>query len=154
MSNIPEFSVSELSSLTKNLLEENFSLIRVKGEITNVKEKGHCYFTLKDEDFVLNAVCWSSKVPYLNFKPEEGMEVFAEGKLSTYAKGSISTYSLHVNQINVQGEGALLKLFKERQKKLQKKRVCLIRIIKKLTLPAKKNRSYYIVNWGSYYGYY
>ena len=45
MSNIPEFSVSELSSLTKNLLEENFSLIRVKGEITNVKEKGHCYFT-------------------------------------------------------------------------------------------------------------
>ena len=113
MSNIPEFSVSELSSLTKNLLEENFSLIRVKGEITNVKEKGHCYFTLKDEDFVLNAVCWSSKVPYLNFKPEEGMEVFAEGKLSTYAKGSISTYSLHVNQINVQGEGALLKLFKE-----------------------------------------
>ncbi len=120
MSNIPEFSVSELSSLTKNLLEENFSLIRVKGEITNVKEKGHCYFTLKDEDFVLNAVCWSSKVPYLNFKPEEGMEVFAEGKLSTYAKGSISTYSLHVNQINVQGEGALLKLFKERQKKLQK----------------------------------
>ena len=102
MSNIPEFSVSELSSLTKNLLEENFSLIRVKGEITNVKEKGHCYFTLTDEDFVLNAVCWSSKVPYLNFKPEEGMEVFAEGKLSTYAKGSISTYSLHVNQINVQ----------------------------------------------------
>ena len=83
------------------------------------------------------------QVPYLNFKPEEGMEVFAEGKLSTYAKGSISAYSLHVNQINVQGEGALLKLFKERRKKLQK-RVCLIRIIKKPTLPAKKNRSYYI----------
>ena len=119
MSNIPEFSVSELSSLTKNLLEENFSLIRVRGEITNVKSKGHCYFTLKDADFVLNAVCWSSKVPYLNFKPEEGLEVFVEGKLSTYAKGSISTYSLHVNQINVEGEGALLKLFKERQKKLQ-----------------------------------
>ena len=59
------------------------------------------------------------------------MEVFAEGKLSTYAKGSISTYSLHVNQINVQGEGALLKLFKERQKKLQKRGVCLIRIGKK-----------------------
>ena len=120
MSNIPEFSVSELSSLTKNLLEENFSLIRVRGEITNVKNKGHCYFTLKDADFVLNAVCWSSRVPHLNFKPEEGLEVFAEGKLSTYAKGSISTYSLHVNQINVEGEGALLKLFKERQKKLQK----------------------------------
>ena len=68
MSNIPEFSVSELSSLTKNLLEENFSLIRVKGEITNVKEKGHCYFTLKDEDFVLNAVLLVEQSSLLEFQ--------------------------------------------------------------------------------------
>jgi len=120
MNNIPEFSVTEFSNLAKNILEENFSLIRVRGEISSVKNfKGHLYFTIKDENFVLNSVCWASKVPYLQIHPEDGIEIVAEGKISTYAKSSISSYQLQVNQIEVKGEGALLKLFEQRKKKLE-----------------------------------
>ena len=117
MNNIPEFSVTEFSNLAKNILEENFSLIRVRGEISSVKNfKGHLYFTIKDENFVLNSVCWASKVPYLQIQPEDGIEVVAEGKISTYAKSSISTYQLQVNQIEIKGEGAILKLIEKRKK--------------------------------------
>ena len=120
MQNIPEFSVSEITSLTKDILEKNFSLIRVRGEISKVKDfKGHYYFSIKDENYVLNAVCWARNVELLNIKPEEGMEVFAQGKLTTYAKGSISSYQLQVDQIDIHGEGALLKIFELRKKKLK-----------------------------------
>jgi exodeoxyribonuclease VII large subunit len=120
MKNIPEFSVSEITSLTKNILEENFERVRVRGEVSKIKEsKGHLYFSLKDENFVLNAVCWSSSVPILQVFPEEGMEVVAEGKITTYAKSSISSYQIKVDQIELQGEGALLKLIEQRKKKLQ-----------------------------------
>ena len=120
MKNIPEFSVSEITSLTKNILEENFERVRIRGEVSKIKEnKGHLYFSLKDENFVLNAICWSSTVPLLQVFPEEGMEVVAEGKITTYAKSSISSYQIKVDQIELQGEGALLKLIEQRKKKLQ-----------------------------------
>ncbi len=120
MNNIPEFSVTEISNLTKKILEENFNLIKVRGEISSVKKfKGHLYFSIKDENFILNSVCWSSKVPFLQIHPEDGIEVVAEGKLTTYAKSSISTYQLQVNQIEVKGEGAILKLIEQRKKKLE-----------------------------------
>ena len=120
MKNIPEFSVSEITSLTKNILEENFERIRVRGEVSKIKEsKGHLYFSLKDENFLLNAICWSSSVPFLQIFPEEGMEVVAEGKITTYAKSSISSYQIKVDQIELQGEGAILKLIEQRKKKLQ-----------------------------------
>lgn len=120
MKNIPEFSVSEITSLTKNILEENFERVRIRGEVSKIKEnKGHLYFSLKDENFVLNAICWSSAVPLLQVFPEEGMEVVAEGKITTYAKSSISSYQIKVDQIELQGEGALLKLIEQRKKKLQ-----------------------------------
>ena len=120
MKNIPEFSVSEITSLTKNILEENFDRVRIRGEVSKIKEnKGHLYFSLKDENFVLNAICWSSTVPLLQILPEEGMEVVAEGKITTYAKSSISSYQIKVDQIELQGEGALLKLIEQRKKKLQ-----------------------------------
>ena len=77
------------------------------------------YFSLKDENFILNAICWSSAVPFLQVFPEEGMEVVAEGKITTYAKSSISSYQIKVDQIELQGEGALLKLIEQRKKKLQ-----------------------------------
>lgn len=121
MSNIPEFSVTEISNLTRNILEENFSLIRVRGEISGLKNfKGHFYFTIKDDTHVLNAVCWASKVPFLQIQPEDGIEIVAEGKISSYSKSSISSYQLQINQIEVKGEGALLKLFEQRKKKLEK----------------------------------
>jgi exodeoxyribonuclease VII large subunit len=120
MKNIPEFSVSEITSLTKNILEENFERVRIRGEVSKIKEnKGHLYFSLKDESFVLNAICWSSAVTLLQVFPEEGMEVVAEGKITTYAKSSISSYQIKVDQIELQGEGALLKLIEQRKKKLQ-----------------------------------
>ncbi len=120
MKNIPEFSVSEITSLTKNILEENFERVRIRGEVSKIKEnKGHLYFSLKDENFVLNAICWSSAVPLLQVFPEEGMEVVVEGKITTYAKSSISSYQIKVDQIELQGEGALLKLIEQRKKKLQ-----------------------------------
>jgi len=120
MKNIPEFSVSEITSLTKNILEENFERVRIRGEVSKIKEnKGHLYFSLKDENFVLNAICWSSAVPLLQVFPEEGMEVVAEGKITTYAKSSISSYQIKVDQIELQGEGALLKLIEQRKKNLQ-----------------------------------
>ena len=120
MKNIPEFSVSEITSLTKNILEENFDRVRIRGEVSKIKEnKGHLYFSLKDENFVLNAICWSSAVPLLQVFPEEGMEVVVEGKITTYAKSSISSYQIKVDQIELQGEGALLKLIEQRKKKLQ-----------------------------------
>ena len=120
MKNIPEFSVSEITSLTKNILEENFERVRIRGEVSKIKEnKGHLYFSLKDENFILNAICWSSAVPFLQVFPEEGMEVVAEGKITTYAKSSISSYQIKVDQIELQGEGALLKLIEQRKKKLQ-----------------------------------
>jgi len=120
MNNIPEYSVSEFSNLAKNILEENFSLIKVRGEISSVKNfKGHLYFSIKDENYVLNSVCWASRVPYLQIQPEDGIEIIAEGKISTYAKSSISTYQLQVNQIEIKGEGALLKLIEQRKKKLE-----------------------------------
>ena len=139
MKNIPEFSVSEITNLTKNILEENFSLIRVRGEISKVKEfKGHYYFSLKDENFVLNSVCWSRNVDFLNIKPEEGIEVFAQGKLTTYAKGSISNYQLQVEQIDIHGEGALLKIFELRKKKLKEEGLFDEKYKKKLPyLPSK-----------------
>ena len=120
MSNIPEFSVTEISNLTKSILEENFNLIRVKGEISNVKNfKGHLYFSIKDDTNILNAVCWASNVPFLEVQPEDGIEVVAEGKISSYSKGSISSYQLQINKIEIKGEGALLKLFEQRKKKLE-----------------------------------
>ena len=120
MKNIPEFSVSEITSLTKNILEENFERVRIRGEVSKIKEnKGHLYFSLKDENFVLNAICWSSAVPLLQVFPEEGMEVVAEGKITTYAKSSISSYQIKVEQIELQGEGTLLKLIEQKKKKLQ-----------------------------------
>ena len=120
MSNIPEFSVTEISNLTKSILEENFNLIRVKGEISSVKNfKGHIYFSIKDDTNILNAVCWASNAPFLEVQPEDGIEVVAEGKISSYSKGSISSYQLQINKIEIKGEGALLKLFEQRKKKLE-----------------------------------
>ncbi len=121
MNNIPEFSVSEITNLAKNILEDNFGLIKVRGEISKVKEfKGHYYFSLKDENYILNSVCWSRNINSINVKPEEGLEVYAQGKLTTYAKGSISSYQLQVDQIDIHGEGALLKLFELRKKKIKR----------------------------------
>ena len=119
--NIPEYEVSQFNKAIKEVVELNFDYVRIKGEISDLKNasSGHVYLTLKDDSSVLNATIWSQKKNYIKIKPEVGMEVIVTGKISTYAK-SISTYSINIDNLELAGEGALLKLIEERKKKLQK----------------------------------
>ena len=118
-SNVPEFSVSELSFALKREIESSFPRVRVRGEISqpSFPRSGHCYFRLKDENAVIDGVCWKGSIPRLGIKIEEGLEVIATGKLTTYA-GS-SRYQIIVDRLELAGEGALLKLLEDRRKKLQ-----------------------------------
>jgi len=118
VSNVPEFSVSELSFALKRQLEGAFPRVRVRGEISqpSFPRSGHCYFRLKDENAVLDGVCWKGTVPRLGIRIEEGMEVIATGKITTYA-GS-SRYQIIIDTMELAGEGALLKLLEDRRRKL------------------------------------
>ncbi len=117
--NVPEFSVSELSFALKRQLEGAFPRVRVRGEISqpSFPRSGHCYFRLKDENAVLEGVCWKGTLPRLGIRIEEGMEVIATGKITTYP-GS-SRYQIVIDRMELAGEGALLKLLEDRRKKLQ-----------------------------------
>src|SRR5262250_1900646 len=117
-SNIPEFTVSELSFVLRREIETAFPRVRVRGEVSqpSFPRSGHCYFRLKDESAVLDAVCWKSTMPRLGLKVEEGMEVVVTGRLTTYP-GS-SRYQIIIDRIELAGEGALLKLLEDRRKKL------------------------------------
>src|ERR1700730_623611 len=119
ISNVPEFTVSELSFALKREIETTFPRVRVRGEISqpSFPRSGHCYFRLKDENAVLDGVAWKTTIPRLGLKIEEGMEVIATGKLTTYA-GS-SRYQISVDRLELAGEGALLKLLEDRRKRLQ-----------------------------------
>ena len=122
--NIPEYEVSQFNRLLKEVLETNFDYVRIKGEISELKNasSGHLYLTLKDHSSILNATIWKQKKNYLQVKPEIGMEVIITGKISTYAK-SISTYSINIDKLELAGQGALLKLIEDRKKKLNEKGV-------------------------------
>ena len=119
VSNVPEFSVSELSFALKREIETAFPRVRVRGEISqpSFPRSGHCYFRLKDENAVIDGVAWKGTIPRLGIKIEEGLEVIATGKLTTYA--SSSRYQIIVDRLELAGEGALLKLLEDRRKKLQ-----------------------------------
>jgi exodeoxyribonuclease VII large subunit len=108
--NIPEYEVSQFNRLFKEVVETNFDYVRIRGEISELKNaaSGHLYLTLKDKDSVLNATIWKQKKNYIQFNPEVGMDVIVTGKISTYAK-SISTYSINIDKLELAGEGALLK---------------------------------------------
>jgi exodeoxyribonuclease VII large subunit len=118
LANLPEFSVTELSAALKRAVEDQFALVRVRGEISGLKfhSSGHVYFDLKDDKAVLNAVIWRGTVPRLRVRPEAGMEVILIGKLSTYA--GTSRYQIIVEQVELAGLGALMAMLEERRKKL------------------------------------
>ena len=118
--NIPEYEVSQFNRLFKDVIETNFDYVRIRGEISELKNaaSGHLYLTLKDKDSVLNATIWKQKKNFIQFNPEVGMDVIVTGKISTYAK-SISTYSINIDKLELAGEGALLKIIEDRKKKLQ-----------------------------------
>ncbi|MDH3230454.1 MAG: exodeoxyribonuclease VII large subunit [Alphaproteobacteria bacterium] len=116
--NVAEYTVSELSQALKRTVEERFSWVRVRGEISGFKRaaSGHLYMALKDENAVLDAVCWRGVAGRLSLAPEDGMEVIATGRLTTYP--GRSKYQIVIESLELAGEGALLKLLEERRKKL------------------------------------
>jgi exodeoxyribonuclease VII large subunit len=117
-SNAPEYSVSEISNALKQTVEQSFDHVRVKGEISGFKRhsSGHLYFALKDAEAVLDAVCWRGAATKLGLNPEDGMEVVASGRLTTYP--GRSKYQMVVDRMELAGQGALLKLLEDRKKKL------------------------------------
>lgn len=116
--NVAEFTVTELSQALKRTVEENFSWVRVRGEVSGFKRaaSGHLYMTLKDENAVLDAVCWKGVAARLGIAPEDGLEIIATGKLTTYP--GRSKYQIVIDSMELAGEGALLKLLEDRRKKL------------------------------------
>ncbi len=108
LSNLPEYTVTEISGAVKRTLEEAFGRIRVRGELTEVKRypSGHIYFSLKDEGGKISGVVWKFAVPRLGMEPENGVEVIATGKVSSY--GERSSYQLIVERMEYAGAGALL----------------------------------------------
>jgi exodeoxyribonuclease VII large subunit len=117
--NLPEFSVSELSSAIKRTLEGAYGYVRLRGEISGFRgaqPSGHCYFALKDDKAKIEAVIWRTTVQGLRFKPAEGLEVVATGRITTYP-GS-SKYQIVIDALEPAGIGALMALMEERKKKL------------------------------------
>ncbi|MGZ5897059.1 MAG: exodeoxyribonuclease VII large subunit, partial [Xanthobacteraceae bacterium] len=117
--NAPEWTISELSAALKRTVEENFSYVRVRGEISGYRgphSSGHCYFALKDEGARIDAVIWKGTFGRMKFKPEEGMEVVATGRLTTYP--GRSTYQIVIDTIAPAGVGALMALLEQRKQKL------------------------------------
>ena len=117
--NIPEWSVSELSAALKRTVEDAFGFVRVRGEISGYRgphSSGHCYFALKDESARIDAVIWKGAFGRIKFKPEEGLEVIATGRLTTYP--GRSSYQIVIESLEPAGVGALMALLEERKKKL------------------------------------
>jgi exodeoxyribonuclease VII large subunit len=119
LKNAPAFTVSELSSALKRTVEDAYGHVRVRGEISGFRgphSSGHCYFALKDESAKIEAVIWKTAHARMRFKPQEGLEVIATGKLTTYP-GS-SKYQIVIEAIEPAGIGALMALMEERKRKL------------------------------------
>jgi exodeoxyribonuclease VII large subunit len=116
--NFPEYSVSEISHALKRTVEQTYDNVRVKGEISGFKRhsSGHLYFALKDSEAVLDAVSWRGSAGRLSIQPEDGMEVVATGRLTTYP--GRSKYQMVVERLELAGQGALLKLLEDRKRRL------------------------------------
>ena len=116
--NAPEYSVSELSGAVKKTLESGFEHVRVRGELGRISRpsSGHVYLDLKDDRAVLAGVIWKGVAGRLRFQPEQGMEVVATGRITTFP--GQSKYQLVIEQLAPAGLGALMALLEERKKKL------------------------------------
>ena len=117
LTNSTEFTVSELSQALKRTVEDAYGNVRVRGEITGFRgphSSGHCYFSLKDEGSKIEAVIWKGVHGRMRFRPQEGLEVIATGKLTTYP-GS-SKYQIVIEALEPAGVGALMALMEERKR--------------------------------------
>jgi len=117
--NLAEYSVSEISHALKRTLEDRFGHVRVRGEISGFRgphSSGHCYFSIKDEGAKLDAVVWRGTFSKLRGKLQEGLEVIATGKITSYP--GKSSYQIVIETVEPAGIGALMALLEERKKKL------------------------------------
>lgn len=114
-SNSPEYTVSELSGAVKKVIEGEFGLIRVRGEVGRVSRpaSGHLYFDLKDDRNVIAAISWKGQVGRMQVRPEEGMEVVATGRMTTFP--GQSKYQLIVDDVAPAGMGALMAMLEKRR---------------------------------------
>jgi exodeoxyribonuclease VII large subunit len=119
LKNAVEWTISELSAALKRTVEDAYGYVRVRGEVSGFRgasPSGHCYFRLKDDKAVLEAVVWKGTAGRMRVKPEEGLDVIATGRLTTFP-GS-SKYQIVIDSLEPAGIGALMKLLEERKKKL------------------------------------
>ena len=116
--NAPALSVSELSGALKRTVEDAFGHVRVRGEISGWKRaaSGHCYLCLKDDKAVLDGVIWKAVAGALRFRPEDGIEVVATGRLTTYP--GRSRYQIVIDRLELAGQGALMALLDRRRQAL------------------------------------
>lgn len=112
------FSVSEITSVIKEVLETSFSNIIIEGEISNWRpsSSGHIYFTLKDNNAQLKAVIFRSSAYKLNFSPKDGDKVRCYGNLTVYAASG--NYQIVINKMQLAGTGNILQMLEERKRKL------------------------------------
>lgn len=117
-SNAHEFTVSEIAGAVKRAVEDQFGYVRVRAELSGVKRaaSGHVYFSLKDDQAVVDGIMWRGSAAKLSFVPEDGLEVVCTGKLTTYP--ARSKYQMVVDGMVPAGAGALMALLEERKKKL------------------------------------
>lgn len=118
-SNAPEISVSDLANALKRTIEDRFGRVRVRGEISNYRgphTSGHAYFSLKDSTARLDAVIWKGVFQRLRTRPQEGLEVVATGRITTFP--GKSSYQIVIEAMEPAGVGALMALLDERRKKL------------------------------------
>jgi exodeoxyribonuclease VII large subunit len=117
--NIPEWTVSELSAALRRTVEDAYGHVRVRGEISGYRgphSSGHAYFSLKDEGARIDAVVWRTAFGRMRIKPEDGLEVIATGRLTTYP--GRSTYQIVIESLEPAGLGALMALLEQRKQKL------------------------------------
>ncbi len=117
--NAAPLSITEISAQLKRVVEDRFGFVRLRGELSGVKRaaSGHLYLALKDEKAVLDGVMWRGNAGRLAFVPEDGIEVIASGKLTTYA--GRSKYQIVIESLEIAGEGALLALLEKTRRKLE-----------------------------------
>ena len=116
--NAHDYTVGEIAGAVKRLIEGEFGRVRVRGEVGRVviARTGHMYFDLKDDRAVISAVSWKGQVARMKIRPEEGMEVIATGRMTTF--GPQSKYQLQVEQVEPAGAGALMAMLEARRKAL------------------------------------
>ncbi len=117
---LPEYTVSQISAKLKSVVENEFSYVRIRGEVSGYKlaPSGHAYFSLKDSNSVLAAVCWRGGLNNLAIKPEEGMEVICIGTITIYP--GQSKYQLVVEKVEHAGIGSLMAMLEKRKAEFAK----------------------------------